>query len=309
MAHKPQYNILALLKEQGVRVDEEGKNCSPGWVQTRCPFCGDRSNHLGYNLEGGFFSCWKCSGKPLIPALEAILNLSKDKVYALLANYRLRPSDTPDHSSSNTALKQTNYGPLKLPQGCGMLMENHKNYLRKRNFDPDYLERVYNLQGTGPIGDYKLRIIAPIHYRGRLVSYQGRDVTGLSQLRYKACRQEEELIEHKKMLYAIDMAMRPSVIVVEGIADAWRLGLGAVSTFGIKFTLDQVKLLRPYKRRFILFDSGEKEQQAQVQAEKLAHALNVFSGENILITLDGGFDPGDMPQEEANALMRDCGLR
>ena len=68
------------------------------------------------------------------------------------------------------------------------LTRPHKNYLIKRNFDPDELEFKWRLVSTGPVGPYKHRIIAPIYFNEKLVSYQGRDITDKAKLKYKACK-------------------------------------------------------------------------------------------------------------------------
>jgi DNA primase len=184
-----------------------------------------------------------------------------------------------------------------LPAGSGPLQSIHLNYLTRRGFaNPDQLAKQWGLRGTGPIGEYKFRIIAPIDYNGRMVSYQGRDVTGKSPLRYKACPKEKELMNHKHTLYGMDKATQESVIVVEGIVDVWKLGPGAVATYGTQFTWQQVTLLaRRWKRRYIAFDAD-----AQGQAMKLANTLSTLSGEVHLVQWPARWkDPGDTPEIKA----------
>ena len=91
-----------------------------------------------------------------------------------------------------------------------------------------------------------------------------------------------------------------SVVVVEGITDAWRLGPGAVATFGIQFTLMQVILLRQFESKYIMFDSADP--QAIKQAEKLADYLSGFPGHVEIIETHCG-DPAELTQKEADALM------
>lgn len=68
--------------------------------------------------------------------------------------------------------------------------------------------------------------------------------------------------------FTIDKAAGDSCIVVEGVTDVWRLGPGAVATFGIKFRPAQVAMLaRHFKTIHVLFDP---EPAAQAQARKLA---------------------------------------
>ncbi len=116
---------------------------------------------------------------------------------------------------------------------------------------------------------------------------------------------EKEARHHKACLYGLDQVPGETVVIVEGITDVWRLGVGSVATFGIKYTKTQVLLLKRFKRRAILFDSADS--QAQEQAEKLAKELSAFSGETISLIIDAK-DPGTMSPKDAQDLMRQLGI-
>ena len=92
--------------------------------------------------------------------------------------------------------------------------------------------------------------------------------------------------------------------MVEGIADAWRLGPGAVATFGIKYTPQQITALKSFKRVSLLYDTDDE---AMKQANKLAYALAPFCTVEILGLFEG--DPADLPQSEADKLMRSLGIK
>ena len=62
-----------------------------------------------------------------------------------------------------------------VPPGSKDLKPMHIKYLKSRGLDPEQLQSIYDIRGTGVAGKYKFRVIAPIYYRGRVVSYQGRD--------------------------------------------------------------------------------------------------------------------------------------
>lgn len=195
---------------------------------------------------------------------------------------------------------------VDFPLGTVELQPKHRDYLIGRNFDPDLLERIYGLKGTGPLGDYKFRIIAPVILDGKMVSYQGRDVTGKSDLRYKACPLDLEVIHHKHTLYGVDLVKGGSVVVVEGITDVWRLGPGAVATFGTGFTKQQANMImQKFKRVYLLFDPEPKAQQV---AEELSWVLSNVGVESYIIDLGSGTDPGDMKQDDADNLMKELGL-
>lgn len=193
-------------------------------------------------------------------------------------------------------------GKLQLPLGTGAMTIRHKDYLRGRGFDPDLLEAKYGLLGTGPTGHCPHRIIVPVFHRGRMVSWQARDVTSRVELRYISASQANEEVPHKTILYNLDNCRGDSVLVVEGITDAWRLGDGACATFGTKFTQAQVVLLAGFRRVFLVYDG---EAQAQTQARRLCRALGLVGVREVRnVILDGG-DPGSMEQGEAKRLKQE----
>lgn len=150
--------------------------------------------------------------------------------------------------------------------------------------------------GTAHMGNYKQRIIAPIFYNGKMVSYQGRDITE-KQIKYKACSTEKEIIHHKHLLYNFD-SVSDKMIICEGVADVWRLGKGAVCTFGVAYTKEQVLLIleKKIKKIWILFDN---EVEAQKQAEKLAADIILHSGIDVEILIPED-DAGAMTQKYAD---------
>lgn len=292
------YNIPDLLRDNGVQLDTEGKNVAVGWVQMKCFACDDPSNHLGYNLEKHFFSCWKCGTKQFKPTISALLNISQYEVNELLKQYKERPQSITETDKPKRPTI------LQLPNGSIALSNRHRLYLWQRDFDPDILTERYNLYGTGHLGSYKFRIIIPVFHKGEMVSYLGRDITDKSDLRYKACTSLKEVRPHKDCLYGLDDVKGDSVVLVEGPADVWRLGQGAVAQFGMLTSIEQLKLLKRFKRRYIMLDSGENEFR---QSKKLAAMLSGFSGENVVVEMDSG-DPASMTQEDANALMARLGF-
>jgi len=137
------------------------------------------------------------------------------------------------------------------------------------------------LMGTDSVGEYSHRIIIPILYKNKIVSYQARDITGKAELKYKACKKENEIMQHKHICYGIDKIKDGVAIIVEGVTDVWRIGAGAIAMFGTSFTMQQVNfLVKNLSRVHILFDFGEK--QAQEKAKKLGTLLCPFMDVEIL---------------------------
>ncbi len=288
--------------EHRIQYFTEGhKHCRPGWLNLACPFCwGHDGYHLGYCEQGDFFSCWRCGFHPAWEVVASLLNLSRGAALDMVRRYR---HDRPTHSNIHRSRLAKDRVPLVvLPFGSGPLAPHHNKYLQKRGFsDPSATAELWRLYGTGIVGPYKLRIIAPIYFGGVLVSFQGRDITERSPLKYKACEQTKEARDHKTCLYGIDEVPGDTIIVTEGIVDVWKIGPGAVATFGIKYTPSQLRLISRFQRRFILFDSGEPE--AVNQARKLAGELAALGGTTEIVTLDYE-DPGEMSEAEGVELRK-----
>ena len=292
------------------RVDSTTKHnhCSSGWTNVHCPMCKGSDNfHLGINPETGQCHCWRCGGHSLRNTLKAILgDTSWGQINAILDEYTVGKIASTEPKEKRSRTISPNSKELVLPYGSGELLPIHKRYLKRvRGFDPIKLEKTYGLKGTCEFGPYKYRIIAPIYDKGQLVSYQGRDITGKSELRYKACSTRFEKIHHKFLLYGewlMDSHYNQNIVVVEGITDQWRLGIGSVGVFGIEWTLAQALRLCKYKKVIVLFDEGV---QAQIQAEKLCNlvALNGVEAERVTLNLLKGKDPADLGDEEAHEVM------
>lgn len=302
--------IEKLLNDFSIEYITSGnKHCSPGWVNIHCPFCeGSRNYHLGYSLNDNFFKCWRCGWHSIIETLSKLLGMSNLDAKRLVSSQYEGPPFFTAQEKLNIHPKIKGY---KLPSGTLALNVRHRHYLIERGFNPEKLEQDWGILGTGPISlldnhDYKHRIIAPIFWQGKPVSFQARDVTGKSDLRYKACPKDREEVLHQNILYARkDIHTNPPevLIVVEGITDAWRLGAhNTVALFGMEFSQSQInaliRIVGNRKRIMVVFDN---EQQAKMQAKKLMAELRmreIKTWSKDILT-----DPGDMPQREADQLI------
>ena len=307
---KTEFDFQRFAREHGIAISDRGKHARRGWIQTKCVFCSGHSGwHLGFNLKDHWFCCWRCGGHSVFNVVAQYMpGHSNSSVYKTIQEYSGRP--ILEQRKKKRKKAEIIRVPVKLPPGCGQMKKRHKEYLKGRGFDPDFLEETYDLRATGGLGPYRNRIIAPIYHKDVMVSYQGRDVTGKHALKYKACAQENEKRDHKHCLYANHLVPGSRVAICEGIVDVWKLGPGAVCTFGIKFKPAQVKALSKYDDAFILYDSGtetSEELQAAEQAEKLGTALSLVGVNVEIVELNGG-DPGDLSIKEAKAVMKELGF-
>ncbi len=293
-------DFAKFCKDYKIEISPKGHQHSrKDWINVECCFCsGNKGYHLGYSQKEGYFKCYRCGWHSTEKVISSFSRADSNFVYKILKEYRGRSKyyvePIPD-------IRPTS---LNLPRGASLMTERHKQYLRNRNFDPDKLEKEYGLLGTGADGDYKFRIIAPIYFDGRLVSYQGRDITNKQAAKYKGCADEDEVIPHKSILYGWDQIPYNSerCIVVEGITGVWRLGPGSLATFGVEYTPSQLRLLAlRFKDIYLLFDPD----QAGEKAEKLTdELLSLGRNATVLEIMIPELDSGNIPQDLANDLMK-----
>lgn len=296
---------IQFLEDYNIEYRQHGENIGSEWIGINCPRCRDYKYHLGYNETTKSFSCWRCGKMKLIEAVQYFANVDRKKAVKIIKDYGGFKSD----ATYKREAKEKDIDVI-FPRGTlNEFPKRHKKYLESRNFDPEYLINTWDLKATGHLGNYRFRIIAPIYFNNTLVSYQGRDITGKSEIRYKTCAKEFERIHHKHILYGIDYAQKSSVLVVEGVTDVWRMGFGSLGTFGTSFTTEQVLLLhKHYKRIFIWFDQTDPE--AQEQAHKLTYRLITLGTKEVYqLDIDVDCDPANLKEEESDYIMRDLLLR
>jgi len=291
-------DIIRLFQEYNVDYVTEGnKHCSPGFVNTHCPHCsGSRDYHLGFDLSGGYFNCWRCGWHPVDITIAKLLGIRVSDARIIIREYGgVSKLHAPIKKEPIVRPKA-----LKLPSNTQPLQKQHKSYLLKRKYDPTYLQNDWHVVGTGPISlldglNYGHRILAPIFWQGRMVSFQCRDITGKAELKYLTCPKSREIIHHKHILYGIEERFEKwdVCICTEGVFDVWRIGKYGVCTFGIKYTPEQLRLLARFERVVVWFD---QEKQAQEQASKLIGELRFRGVRTGRIFTDT--DPGDTPAEQ-----------
>lgn len=281
-----------ILQELRVEYQSSGHHhCRDGWLQLRdCPFCGSSNYHLGFSLERGFFACWKCGGHGLVPTLLA-LGADRSVITQL------------DRNVQFPIRVERPRGTLKEPKFRGPLLKAHREYLRGRGFDPDEVAKLWQLEGIGPASMLAWRIYIPISAQGVRVSWTTRSIGRHCPQRYVSASAGEESVPHKSLLYGGDIA-RHCAVIVEGPTDCWRIGAGAVATFGTAYTEAQVRAIGRFPYRFILFDNEPK---AQHQARALAEDLSCFPGKTTVLQCDAP-DPGSMRKAEVNQVRKYAGL-
>ena len=265
-----------------------------GWVQVDCPRCGRNSGkfHCGINQQNGAANCWQCGPQKLFSLLVDISGRERAEVARLLGGLRF-------HRAPRQQSDVTPSGKLELPGGRVDLLDSvsHCDYLSGRGFDPAALVTLWQLEAIKLSGSgLSWRVFIPIVSGGQVVSWTTRSI-GDHPKRYISASAAQEAIPHRHLLYGEDYA-RHAVVVVEGPADVWAVGPGAVATCGLSYTPQQLLRLSRYPVRVICFDSSEA---AQARAGVLANDLAVFPGETHVVQLEAE-DAGAAGEDEIQAL-------
>ncbi len=264
-----------ILSEYNIPIGNSGHyHVRSGWIQFDCPFCSPNSQgwYMGYSIEDNFCNCWRCGSRRLIETVMELTGLPYIKVEKMLGDLET------EHFEKRKPL-----GKLVIPSGIKHLSSVHKKYLYNRGFNWRKIEKIWKIHGIGIASRLQWRIWIPIHYHGEIVSWTTRSISNNpNTTRYISAGVDEELIPHKELLYGED-SVRHAIIVNEGPINAWRIGPGAVATFGVGYTQEQLLKISKYPIRAVCFDN---EYEAQKRAKKLVNDLSVFPGETFNILLD-----------------------
>lgn len=262
--------------------------------------------HLGFNPEG-YCTCWNCGGHPLIQTLSILLALPSGTVKEILKDYE---GSGIYKLNTNKIAKATH---LELP-GSGFTPAERK-YLLSRDFSPRFLREKYGVVGGGLTGDWKHRIIIPLYFNGKLVSWTGRSILGKEKLnelnipRYKNLAIEKSVINPKECLFNIDNCKGKTMALTEGAFDVMRMGDNVACSFGIELTQTQVAIIGArFEKVFIIFDSEEN---AQKKARKFGMQLSAIGVDVEIVDAYGDFgknDGAELSEDEVNIIRKELQL-
>lgn len=301
----------AICKQLDIPYWTSGKNNVEGCLTIHCPCCPDNdpdpSRHGNLNPADGSYSCWRCKGSHPSVVIARAAHISVQAASNLIRKYT-----TGVVAAKREEVKMANS--ITLP-GSHTPLDIHRNYLEGRGFDVDELQFYHGIKFTGMMEkwegmNWQFRVIIPVFdRRNNLVSFQGRDVTG-KQDRYLFPPKEKQVRDCKTLLYGAELCgKKDALIVVEGVMDAWKLGAGAVCTFGSSVTQEQVLEMSHWRKVFLAFDN---EPAAVQHARDVAKQLSSLGTEAFLVNTDFGLDSegnvrdvGDLSVSEAREFMKD----
>jgi len=294
-------DIEKYLDHRGILYSYSGKNVQQGWIGIQCVWCDDHSNHLGINLSSKTISCWKCGQKGTI--LKLIMKLERcnlDKANQIAKNFQNVIISDSERSFGREQDRAADFDIQKYSLLENSLLETHRRFLESRNFDPELVFQKYGLKCCGPIGRFRQRLIIPVFYNYRMVTFVTRSVIN-EEPHYWNLPKKDSILHAKEVVYGGDK-VEETLLVVEGPLDQWRIGDGCVCTFGSKWTLEQFALLKRFRRVFVLYDSQEEE--AQRSAKKLVYDLSPYVDHAERLELEKG-DPADLNEQEVKWLRKE----
>lgn len=291
-------DVIKFLDEYKLSYSKSGKNIGRGWMGIKyCPFCGDKNYHLGVHKKTANISCWKCKTKGwfydyVMEEFKCDRNKAKKYCHPFI-NFNKNGFDK-EVLDRPTRTKLPEYATKEFPQ-C------HKNYLFNRGFTFETIQR-FDLYAVFMESMWRYRVIIPIYYDGKLVSFTARAISKEMEPRYLHSSNEISVIPVKQTLYNVDM-VTDHIILCEGPTDVWKMGTGAVATFGTQFTNRQLCLLKRNgaKKATILFDPDKGGKKA---ARDLLTACDFIGIEANYYKLTD-CDPGDLTFDEVYDLRKE----
>tara|TARA_R100001530_G_scaffold121976_1_gene89493 strand:- start:2294 stop:3184 length:891 start_codon:yes stop_codon:yes gene_type:complete len=290
------FDIMGFYQDEAIDYYLEGKNVMKGWVNINCPFCDDKSNHLGVFIKRPrIVKCWRC-GEHSLP--NVLSHISNKDIKVLYKEYKAEGEEIKQEKKKK-AVAPIEEIRKEFEENSRTMNLRYLAYIRKRGFDALVMEKEWDLKGGLEMGRYRYRLMIPIYSNGRIVSFQARDITGKQDPKYISCHNSNI----KEYLYGIDYVHNDRVFICEGVTDVWRLGKGnAVATFGIEYTEKQKRLIRDKNFEYVIvfFDS---EPQAQERALSLIAELELSDIHCTNLVLEDK-DPADLTKKEVDKFIK-----
>ncbi len=309
------FSWQAFLDQFNVHYVTKGPSVTRGHVAVRCPFCiDDPSEHLSISLEGKGWRCWRNpqqhAGKSPTRLIAGLIGCSYDRAKEIAGEDRsLIPDDFMGKVMSLVETKEERGSDRSLtvpidfkPIRNSISMLPCINYLRERNLDDIEIFRLTERYGLRYCkhGPFKARIIFPVHYKKKLVSYTGRSVMADAKIRYKTLTTDLEKARemgvkpavgpiNNYLLFYDDLmkSTAKTIVIVEGPFDALlmnilgrKLGIVATCIFTNTPTATQIdlfhELMPRFERRCVMLDND-----MYAQALRLRSSLTSLGVEQI----------------------------
>lgn len=310
------FSWQTFLDQFNISYVTKGPSVTRGHVAVRCPFCvDDPSEHLSISLEGKGWRCWRNpkqhAGKSPTRLIVGLIGCSYDRAKEIAGEDRSHiPNNFIDRVTSllDTKEERETDRSLEMPIDFKAIRNRTSqlpciNHLRDRGLDDIEIFRLtkrFNLRYCTS-GPFKARIIFPVFYKQRLVSYTGRSVLPDAKIRYKTLTADPEKAREMGVKPAVgpindyllfyDDLMRSTsetVVVVEGPFDALlmnilgrKLGIVATCIFTNTPTQAQIDLFHEimprFRRRCVMLDNDMYAQALRLKSELMSLGVEQVS--------------------------------
>jgi len=308
-------DLEELLDDYGIDYITTGKNTSKQYVNVSCAESGgdcsyDDNYTMGISRALTHGYCWYCSRafpvfntkdrEGIATALGIDQKIWKSVMEEQDPEMYYAPEIIHDVITEETKDIEVPGEPL-LPV--------HKEYLKGRGLDPEWLIKEYGVTGTAYYPeDFKkaYRIYFPIRHKDKIVSYVGRSYLPDSMNKYNCADKADELHFHKHLLFNQWRVTGRKGIVVEGPTDVLNLvqasgNFNIVATYGTSYTDEQMVQLRLlFDEVFIIYDN---ETAAQDKAMKIKSYMESYGLKATNLCLKNDNDPGGLEQEVAKFIV------
>lgn len=284
-------------------------DCWGEYYRVCCPYCGDTQHRLwinhryGADVEFGrrtnthLAVCYKNSCTSHAGMRDQLAAF----IFGTTKNFRRAPIKTVVAEYTPPVVQAP--GQIESLQD---LPDTHPavQYVRSRSFDPRVLAQQFDIGFCVAVDDdsyamAKNRLYIPIYFEGNLVGWQARTlISNFAGPKYIFMRG----LAKSRLLYNYDAAaIRPFVVVVEGVPSVWRLGAASVCLFGKSMSLFQQMLLAktwPDKPVFLMLDND-----AQIEMRQATALLKQKNVQAIPVPLPDARDPADYTRDDLCAML------
>lgn len=230
-------------------------------MPVHCPFHDDKTPSLYIHLQDGVFRCFSCKRQGSIEALfkeyvgESIyktLGITYNEFSAYAS--RTRPAAT-NFESLDKDVSVTLEGGItpfsSSPEVMGFLRRRHISTKVATSMQFRYSEKAYISKTF-----FDKRLLIPIYEKGKLISVEGRDITGKASPKVLYPRGSSV-----NTLYELDkLDTEAPLYVVEGLMDlallrAYPEFKNSTSIFGAALTQRQIYLLKKFSKVIVIPDN------------------------------------------------------
>jgi len=323
------------LDRNGIEYITTGPNVARNNINVHCPLCGagDPSHHLGISLVGPWWGCWRDHahrGTSVARLVQLLLGCSWEQAQRLAGESASLPGDLLGSVEALLSTSVPDPAPLRslkmpeefLPFSNKPGERYYRSYLLRRGYSNkkiDSLTAKYGIRYCKH-GPFRGRIMFPIFYEGKLVTWTGRSIFQSDTLRYKTLTVDPDRASVLGQEYAAgnisdfllwyDEASAgtfETLVIVEGPFDALRLrvlgdrhALIATCFFTAQPSHRQIgllyRLLPKYKRRCLLLDAGTLSKSLTLKTE--FDWVLASADIEVLHLPEGVKDPGELSKTD-----------